>query len=176
MTAGSSVRTATRGPRIASSIALATLSVVLVLGIGGGNASAADGKPDCHGQNQVDCRPDPQPDHGRDCEKSDDHRCLDTSTTTTQPPTTTTTIPEIPTTTTTLPAESPSSSTTSTTTAPPTTTTAPTPAASGAENVPPTRPVSLAELPRTGSGAIPYLAVAGLALILVGSYLWTVNR
>lgn len=67
---------------------------------------------DCHGANEVDCRPDPQPEHGNDCVRSDDHVCpITASTTTTVPPlTTTTTAP--PTTTTTTPTTGPTSTTT----------------------------------------------------------------
>lgn len=42
--------------------------------------------PDCHGMNQVICRPDPQPDHGQDCLHSDDHRCDVVPTPTPTPP------------------------------------------------------------------------------------------
>lgn len=70
---------------------------------------------DCHGANEVECRPDPQPEHGRDCERSDDHVCATTTTSTTNPPTTTTTLPVTPTTITTVTtpkADTPSTTTT----------------------------------------------------------------
>lgn len=62
-----------------------------------------------HGNTGKDCKPDPQPDHGKDCDEHGNHggvnedHCLPTSTTTTMtvPPTTTTTFPNVLTTTTT---------------------------------------------------------------------------
>lgn len=33
--------------------------------------------PPCHGQNNNDCRADPQPDKGKDCQKSEDHVCAE---------------------------------------------------------------------------------------------------
>lgn len=78
---------------------------------------------DCHGKNEVACRPDPQPEHGRDCIRSDDHVCQSTASTTTIPSSSTTTITgQTSTTTTTLPTGSTPTSTTppglSTTTGP----------------------------------------------------------
>src|SRR5688572_9180476 len=32
--------------------------------------------PSCHGSADEECKNDPQPDKGEDCEKSDDHACL----------------------------------------------------------------------------------------------------
>lgn len=88
-----------------------------------------------HGHTGKDCKPDPQPDHGKDCDVHGNHggvnedHCDDntTTTTTTQPPTTTTTLP--PTTTTTQPP-------TTTTTEPPTTTTTETPTTTITTTVP----------------------------------------
>lgn len=47
--------------------------------------AAGNPHPGCHGANEVDCRPDPQPDKGQDCLHSDDHRCSPTTTTTALP-------------------------------------------------------------------------------------------
>jgi hypothetical protein len=49
-----------------------------------GHGNVNSGPPDqgqqqsngCHGANEVDCRADPQPTHGRDCMHSDDHACV----------------------------------------------------------------------------------------------------
>lgn len=84
-----------------------------------------------HGHTGKPCRPDPQPDHGKDCDKHGNHggvnedHCQGT-TTTTQPPTTTTTVPP-----------------TTTTTVPPTTTTTTSPVVP----VTPENPVSVPEVP-----------------------------
>lgn len=69
-------------------------ALVLVLGFAARPAYAQNESPDCHGQNQEECREDPQPDHGMDCERSDDHRdCATTTTTATLVATTTTAAP-----------------------------------------------------------------------------------
>src|SRR5882672_3270437 len=88
-------------------ILLVLLSFGLIFGAAG-VASANDSPYDCdHGNSDKPCRPDPQPDHGKDCDqhgnnggKNEDH-CLTTTTTappvttTTQPPTTNTTAPSV---------------------------------------------------------------------------------
>jgi len=70
------------------------------------NASNPNHELGCQGSNNVPCRPDPQPTHGNDCSRSDDHSC--STTTTTPQPTTTTTARVIPITTTTTLAPLPS--------------------------------------------------------------------
>lgn len=64
---------------------------------------------DCHGKNEVACRPDPQPEHGRDCIRSDDHVCQSTVSTTTIPSSSTTTTTGPTSTTTTTPTTGPTS-------------------------------------------------------------------
>jgi hypothetical protein len=93
---------------------------------GGGNTSTVPGSPgdDCsHGKSDKDCKPDPQPDNGKDCQdhgnaRGNEDHCADASSTTTSTPTSTTTSTSETTSTetsTTVP-------TTSTTSNPPTTT------------------------------------------------------
>lgn len=47
------------------------LAALLVLGLAVATPTSAlaghKQGPGCHGQNQVECRPDPQPTHGNDC-------------------------------------------------------------------------------------------------------------
>lgn len=117
--------------------------VCVALGIGTAVALAAKpssppGQDPCsHGNSNKPCKPDPQPEHGKDCEphgkgpggKNEDH-CAPV--TTTEPPTTTTEPPPPPPPTTTTPTTTTTTPTTTTTTptatttTPGTTTTAPT--------------------------------------------------
>ena len=86
---------------------------------GNGPPSSPPGQGECeHGNSGQECKPDPQPEHGQECDEhgpneggvNEDH-CLSTTTTTTPSTSTTTTTPSTSTTTTT-----PSTSTTTTTT------------------------------------------------------------
>lgn len=79
-----------------------------------------------HGHTGKPCKPDPQPDHGKDCEHHGNHgginedHCQSTTTTIVPPTTTTTAPPSEPTTTTTTTTDSPSQNLTTTTTTIPT--------------------------------------------------------
>ena len=42
---------------------------------GGPGTDQGQQAPPCHGKNNDECRPDPQPEHGQDCKHSDDHVC-----------------------------------------------------------------------------------------------------
>ena len=79
-------------PRSLRRLAFAWLLIAVLLAYIGAHAAFAvtgsegvGNAPDCHGQTQVPCRPDPQPSHGKDCERSDDHVCEPTTTTTAVP-------------------------------------------------------------------------------------------
>src|SRR4029079_18538340 len=76
---------------------------------GNGPPSSPPGQGECeHGNSGQECKPDPQPEHGQDCDEhgpkeggvNEDH-CLSTTTTTTPSTSTTTTTPSTSTTTTT---------------------------------------------------------------------------
>lgn len=121
-------------------VAMALL-VALTVSLGA-LAAAADppvggppGQGECeHGNSGQECKPDPQPEHGQECEEhgpneggvNEDH-CLPTTTTTvttvpsttTAPPTTTTTTVTSPPTTTTAPPTTTTTETATTTTVPP---------------------------------------------------------
>ena|SRR3990167_2490570 len=88
---------------------LITCSVIALLAVTGVHANPDDHQtaPPCHGHNENDCRDDPQPDKGRDCERSDDHVCSPTATP--KPPTTTpaSTVTPVPSTSTPQPPETP---------------------------------------------------------------------
>lgn len=98
----------------------ALLLVALAPAAWASNPQHPDG---CHGANEVPCRPDPQPTHGADCTRSDDHSC---SSTTSAPSTTSTSSPApsgTTTTTVTTEAGGDGSPLTMTTSSPPTTAT-----------------------------------------------------
>lgn len=112
-------------------VLLLLLTAGFVFALSGTALAKNDSPYDCdHGNSDKPCRPDPQPNHGKDCLHhgknggvNEDH-CLPT-TTTTQPPTTTTTAPPV-TTTTNPPTTTTTAPVVVTTTQPPvTTTTAP---------------------------------------------------
>ncbi len=136
-------------------------AAALVLGIGIVPASATNDSPDCHGQNQEECREDPQPDRGVDCEHSDDHRCATTTTTASTivtDPTTTTTAGAATTTT-----AAPTTTTTSAAAAPPAAQITPAPVTE-VEGLTETRP--LETLPRTGIPVGGLVALGVFACVL----------
>ena len=121
-----------------SALALAAAVVALGLVAGDGRRGAALGADPCsHGKTGKDCRPDPQPTNGKDCEDhgkrggvNEDHCAGTTSTTTETTPTGTTptgttptdSTPTVTTPTTTTPPPPPPGTTTSTTPTPPSST------------------------------------------------------
>lgn len=134
-----------------------------------------------HGNAGKPCKPDPQPDHGKDCEEHGNHggvnedHCADeevpTSTTTTTTPATTSTTGPASTTTTTAGVVS------STTSPAPTAEPAPTPAphAAPALLVEPATQTNPAELPRTGGDA-GLLFVIGVAVLVAGLTTWFAGK
>jgi hypothetical protein len=133
-------------------------------------AWAHDARPDCHGANEVPCRPDPQPTHGNDCTKSEDHRCCDSLelcppvTTTTEPSTTSTSTP------------APSGATTTTATRTTTMASVPITATPTTTATPSTTSTSTpTELPMTGAATTTllflgaWLILGGLAALLIGA-------
>jgi hypothetical protein len=152
-----------------------------------------------HGHTGKPCRPDPQPDHGKDCVKHGKHgginedHCAST-TSTTQPPTTTTTQPEV--TTTTVPEVTTTTQPeVTTTTEPPAVTTTQPPVVTGtqcvtpdgfayttslsecppAAEVPVVNQTPITALPHTGAWSL-YLALLGTAAGLTGLGLMLFSR
>lgn len=166
---------------------LALSSLMLVALAPAAYASNPNHLGGCHGANDVPCRPDPQPTHGNDCTRSDDHSC-DTTTTTAPEPTTSTTATST-TTTTTTPTAMPTTTTTFDSSTPSTTSPGgsqgPPPAGATAATCPdglgfqlvtappcpsisPLSPASrTTELPRTGTDWLG-LGMLGVSLIVLG--------
>jgi hypothetical protein len=147
------------------SAAIVVMAALGVIGLASaGLATGNDGPPGqgpCnHGNSGKECKPDPQPEHGKDCDEhgpneggvNEDH-CLGTTTGTTTETTTETTTG----TTTTTPTTTTTTTTTDTTTSTDTTTDPPT-AVTTAESPPlpstaPTTPTPEAEVPATEQGS-----------------------
>lgn len=145
-------------------------AICLAAPLFGGAALATGDQPDCHGQNQEDCRPDPN-EHGQDCdphgqhgEMNDDH-CG--TTTTTAAATTTTLLPTVIT----------AAPTTTTTGAATTTTLAMTPFVSATTTTLPTAVLGtqVEKLPVTGF-PIGFLLVCSSLAIAFGLALRYVNK
>lgn len=128
-----------------------------------------------HGHTSKPCRPDPQPDHGKDCVKHGNHgginedHCADTTTTTEPQTTTTTAPPNVTTTTVTTGTDSKVISVPSTTS-----TTSPLSSTPAPLNVSPATNLS-GELPRTGQDA-GLLFVVGMALLAGGLSTWFAGK
>lgn len=140
-----------------------------------------------HGHTGKDCKPDPQPDHGKDCDKHGNHGGINedhcaTTTTTTAPPTTTTTAPEVtttttvPVTTTSVPEQSQPVSTPAPTVQSEVVTPAPTPEAAPVPAAPaPAAPAPVKSLPHTG-GETEALTLLGFGMTLFGSGIRYANK